>query len=61
MAAPAAKRTVRVTRKQVDMARAEVKAFRAIGRTPDPMVLRIAEAAQAGSRAAEVDAELAGR
>jgi hypothetical protein len=36
-----------VTRKQVDTARAEVKAFRAIGRTPAPVVVRIAEAAPA--------------
>lgn len=39
-----ARKTVRVTCKQVDVARAEVEAFRAIGRTPDPVVVRIAAA-----------------
>ena len=35
---------VRVTRKQVDAARAEVSAFRAAGLRPDPLVERIARA-----------------
>ncbi|MEJ5946444.1 hypothetical protein WDZ17_14195 [Pseudokineococcus basanitobsidens] len=38
------KKVVRVTPKQVDAARAEVDAFRAIGREPDPAVLLIAKA-----------------
>lgn len=37
-------KVVRVTRKQVDAARAEVNAFRAVGKEPDPAVLPIAEA-----------------
>ena len=36
--------TVRVTHKQVDAAKAEVKAFRLAGLDPDPTVVRIAEA-----------------
>lgn len=35
---------VRVTRKQVDAAAAEVKAFKAAGLPPDPLVVRIADA-----------------
>ncbi len=35
---------VRVTRKQVDAAAAEVKAFKAAGLSPDPLVVRIADA-----------------
>lgn len=35
---------VRVTRKQVDAAAAEVKAFKAAGLAPDPVVVRIADA-----------------
>jgi hypothetical protein len=35
---------VRVTRKQVDAAAAEVKAFKAAGLLPDPLVVRIADA-----------------
>lgn len=35
---------VRVTRKQVDAANAEVEAFRAAGLKPDPLVIRIANA-----------------
>lgn len=35
---------VRVTRKQVDAAAAEVKAFKVAGLSPDPLVVRIADA-----------------
>lgn len=35
---------VRVTRKQVDAAAAEVKAFKVAGLQPDPLVVRIAAA-----------------
>lgn len=54
------RKTIRVTRKQVDMARAEVNAFRAIGRTPDPAVLRIAEAAPAKPVRSAAGPKLAG-
>lgn len=37
-------RKVRVTRKQVDAAAAEVKAFKVAGLKPDPLVVRIADA-----------------
>lgn len=37
-------RKVRVSRKQVDAAAAEVKAFKVVGLKPDPLVVRIAEA-----------------
>lgn len=37
-------RKVRVTRKQVDAAAAEVKAFKVAGLQPDPLVVRIADA-----------------
>ena len=39
-----AKKKVRVTRKQVDAAQAEVRAFTVAGLRPDPLVMRIAEA-----------------
>lgn len=39
-----AKNKVRVSRKQVDAAKAEVKAFTVAGLNPDPLVVRIAEA-----------------
>lgn len=58
--AEAPRKTVRVTRKQVDLARAEVNAFRAIGRTPDPAVVRIAEAAPAKPGRSAANPKLAG-
>lgn len=39
-----ARKKVRVTRKQVDAAAAEVKAFKVAGLKPDPLVVRIADA-----------------
>lgn len=55
------RKTIRVTRKQADMARAEVKAFRAIGKTPDPVIVRIAEAAPAKAARSDLGVRLADR
>ena len=41
---------VRVSRKQVDAAKAEVQAFTVAGLRPDPLVVRIAEARPSAAR-----------